>query len=358
MLAALLQFVVSAMFIGIAAVFLTRFADAIAELTKFGRLLVGSVLLAGATSLPELVVDVSAVRLGAADLAVGDLMGSSLFNLLILAVLDLSVYSRGKMFSRQGAAHALSGTFSASMAALVGLGLLTAKMFAPYSLLGISPPIAIVGLAYIAGVRLVYLDQRMAATGGGEHPPQEMPVPHGMTLTHAVVGFAGCALVIVCAGPFLAGSAERLAELTGLGRTFVGTTLVALTTSLPELVSMVAALRMNAPDLVIGNVFGSNAFNMLVLLPLDVITAEPLLVIVSQRHVITCVASILTTQIVVLGQLYQVENRKRLVDPDAWLAILVVVAALALMYYSPEEKEAQEERESHVDQAQVFQHRR
>lgn len=337
MLAALLQFAASAAFIGVAAVFLTRFADAIAELTKLGRLLVGSVLLAGATSLPELVVDVSAVRLGAADLAVGDLMGSSLFNLLILAVLDLSIYSRGKMFSRQGAAHALSGTFSASMAALVALGLLTANALVPYSVLGISPAILVIAIAYVAGVRLVYLDQRMAATGADGKPPQEMPVPHGMTLAQAVVGFAGCALVIVCAGPFLAGSAEKLAELSGLGRTFVGTTLVALTTSLPELVSMIAALRMNAPDLVIGNVFGSNAFNMLLLLPLDVISAEPLLAIVSQRHVVTCVASILATQVVVLGQLYQVESRQRLIDPDAWLVVLIVIAALALIYYLPAE---------------------
>jgi cation:H+ antiporter len=341
MFPALLQFAASALVIAVAAVFLTRFADAIAELTKLGRLLVGSVLLAGATSLPELVVDVSAVRLGAADLAVGDLMGSSLFNLLILAVLDLSVLSRGRMFSRQGAAHALSGTFSASMAALVGLGLLTAKMLAPYSVLSISPAIIVIALAYIAGVRLVYLDQRMAATGGGEHPPQEMPVPPGMTLTQAAVGFAGCALVIVFAGPFLASSAEKLAKLSGLGETFVGTTLVAVTTSLPELVSMVAALRMNAPDLVIGNVFGSNAFNMLLLLPLDVISAEPLLASVSQRHVVTCVASILATQVVVLGQLYQVENRQRFVDPDAWLVVLIVIAALALIYYLPAEAEAE-----------------
>lgn len=338
---ALLQFLVSALVIGVAAVFLTQYADAIAELTKLGRLLVGSVLLAGATSLPELVVDVSAIRLGAADLAVGDLMGSSLFNLLILAVLDLSLYSRGKMLSRRGAAHALSGTFSASMAALAALALLTAEMFAPYSLLGISPAVAVVALAYVAGVRLVYMDQRMAATGGGEHPPQEMPVPPGMTLTRAVVGFAACALVIVMAGPFLAGSAEKLAELSGLGRTFVGTTLVALTTSLPELVSMMAALQINAPDLVIGNVFGSNAFNMLLLLPLDVVSAEPLLAIVSQRHVITCIASILGTQVVVLGQLYQVESRKRLIDPDAWLVVLIVIAALALIYYLPAELEVE-----------------
>jgi cation:H+ antiporter len=335
MLREILQFLGSALVIGVAAVFLTQFADAIAELTKFGRLLVGSVLLAGATSLPELVVDISAVRLGAADLAVGDLMGSSLFNLLILAVLDLSLYSRGTMLSRRGAAHALSGTFSAAMAALVVVGLLTGKALAPYSFLRISPVLYIVGLAYVSGIRLVYLDQQMAAQGSPGHPPQELPVPSGMTLPKAIAGFVVCAIVIVLAGPFLAHSAEELAKQSGLGRTFVGTTLVALSTSLPELVSMIAALRMKAFDLAIGNVFGSNAFNMILLLPLDALLGDSLLGVVSQRHILTGVAAILATQVVVLGQLYQMESRKKLIEPDALLVILIVASALALIYYLP-----------------------
>src|SRR5689334_21105347 len=116
--------------------------------------------------------------MGAYDLAVDDLMEISLFNLLILAILDLSVYSSRKMLSRQGAAHALSGTFSASMAAVVAIGLLTGRHLAPYSTLSVSPAILSIALAYFAGVRLVYLDQRMAATGAGGQPPQEIPVPH------------------------------------------------------------------------------------------------------------------------------------------------------------------------------------
>jgi len=331
----LLQFVLSALVIGVAAVFLTQFADAIAELTRLGRLLVGSVLLAGATSLPELTVDISAIRLGAADLAVGDLMGSSLFNLFILAVLDLSLYSRGTMLSRRGAAHALSGTFSASMAAIVVIGLLTGKALAPYSVLGISPILFVVVLAYASGIRLVYLDQQMAMKGTAEHPPQEKPIPAGITLPKAIAGFIGCAVVIVVAGPYLAHAAEQLAELSGLGRTFVGTTLVALSTSLPEMVSMIAALRMKAFDLAIGNVFGSNAFNMILLVPLDALLGDSLLSVASERHAVTGIAAILATQVVVLGQLYQMESRKRLIEPDAFLVIAIILTALAMIYYLP-----------------------
>ena len=75
MLAAGVQFLVCATVIIVAGTFLTRFADAIAELTKLGRLVIGSVLLASATSLPELTVDISAIRMGMPDLAVGDLLG-------------------------------------------------------------------------------------------------------------------------------------------------------------------------------------------------------------------------------------------------------------------------------------------
>lgn len=71
-----------------AGISLSRSADAIAEQTKIGRVWIGTVLLAGATSLPEVCTDMSAAWFGAVDLAVGDLFGSSIANMLILAVLD------------------------------------------------------------------------------------------------------------------------------------------------------------------------------------------------------------------------------------------------------------------------------
>lgn len=333
MLLALLQFALCAAIIVVAGTFLSKYADAIAELTGLGRLLVGSVLLAGATSLPELTVDISAVRLGKPDLAVGDLLGSSLMNLLILALLDLLYQSRGGMLSKQAAAHALSGSVAAGLACVVALGLLTGKFFEPYAVLGVSPFILVLVVAYILGVRLIYLDQRIAVRTAQEESSSAAHVPPTISLTVALLGFAVCAVVILIAGPFLAHSADRLAELSGLGGTFVGTTLVAFSTSLPELVSSLAALRMGAPDLAIGNIFGSNAFNMILFVPLDLVHPKSLLAAVEPDHVITCVAGILATQIAVLGQLYRAESRIRFIEPDACLVIAVVLGALALVYY-------------------------
>lgn len=335
MLYILIQFVLCAGIIVVAGTFLTQYADAIAEITKLGRLLVGSVLLAGATSLPELTVDISAVRMGLPDLAVGDLLGSSLMNLLILAVLDLSHHSRGKMLSRQAAAHALSGSVSAGLMGLVALGLLTGKAFEPFAIIGISPAIFLLVIAYCFGVRLIYLDQRIAVRTAAEQGEVPASLPSGMTLTKALVGFAICAAVIFLSGPYLAESAGELADKSGLGNTFVGTTLVALSTSLPELVSMLAALRLGAIDLAIGNAFGSNAFNMILFAPLDLVHHDSLLATVSPSHAITCVAAMIATLVAIMGQLFKSEARTRLIEPDAWLVILIVIGALGLIYYVP-----------------------
>ncbi|MBP90016.1 MAG: hypothetical protein CMJ64_25465 [Planctomycetaceae bacterium] len=148
----------------------------------------------------------------------------------------------------------------------------------------------------------------------------------------AIAGFILAAAVIFVAAPFLADAAGQLAELSGLGGTFIGTTLVALATSLPELVATLTAVRMGAYDLAIGNIFGSNAFNMLLLLPLDLAFPGALLASVSTTHALTCFAVILITAIVLLGQLYRVEQRTFFIEPDAVLVITLVFGTLWMVY--------------------------
>jgi cation:H+ antiporter len=326
----LMQFAVAAAVIVVAGTYLSRFADEIAERTGLGRLLIGSVLLAGATSLPELSVDISAIRNGMPDLAVGDLMGSSMFNLLILAILDLSTHSRGWMLSRLAARHALSGGMSAALTAVVVLGLLGQPILGSGEFLHISYGFWFVVAGYIMGVRMVYIDQlasRDEARVADGEPPHEK-----QSWWRPAVGFVAAAGVIVVAGPFLSDAAGKIAEATGLGTTFVGTTLVAFSTSLPEFVASLAAIRMGAHDLAIGNFFGSNAFNMLLLMPLDLVQPGPLLGVVSPAHAITGVAAILVTLIAMLGQLYHAERRRRVIEPDAWLMLLTILGAIWLVY--------------------------
>jgi cation:H+ antiporter len=335
MLAALVQFAVSAVVIVIAGTFLARFADEIAERTGFGRLLVGSVLLAGSTSLPELTVGISAVRAGHVDLAVGDYLGAILLNLLILGVLDLTTYSRGRIMSRLAAGHALSGCVGAALMATVALCLLTKPLSASGSLLGVSYGLLLVLLGYMAGMRMIYFDQQASAAEAEVAKLADTLMdtpPPPKSLVKMLGGFGLAALAILASGPFLAEAADQLASATGLGHTFVGTTLVALCTSLPESVASFTAVRMGAHDLAIGNVFGSNAFNLLLLVPLDLFHPGPMLEAVSPHHAVTCLAGIIGTHVVILGQLYKVERRSSFIEPDAWLVILVVLGALGLVY--------------------------
>jgi cation:H+ antiporter len=158
-----------------------------------------------------------------------------------------------------------------------------------------------------------------------------VPASH-LTLPIAITGYVVAAVAIVVAAPFLARAADRLAELSGLGGTFVGTTLVALSTSLPELVATAAAVRMGAFDLALGNIFGSNAFNMVLLVPLDAVYPGALLAAVSPTHALTGVSTILVTAVAVMGQLYHVEKRRFFLEPDAVLVIGLVLGTLLLLY--------------------------
>ena len=200
---AITQFAISAFAIIIAGTYLSKYADEIAERTGLGRLLIGSILLAGATSLPELSVDIAAVRSGIADLALGDLMGSCLFNLLILAILDLSWHSRGKMLSRQAARHALSGNVSSALLAVAALCLLSKSVLGSSQVLGISFGLWLIVFGYILGVRLVYLDQQASRRESAATITSDSPITQS-GLLHPALGFLAAAAVIVVAGPFLA----------------------------------------------------------------------------------------------------------------------------------------------------------
>ncbi|HEX2243682.1 MAG TPA: hypothetical protein VHK27_10600 [Gammaproteobacteria bacterium] len=118
---ALLEFFASAAIIVVSGISMARTADTISRVTGLGHLLGGALPVATATSLPELLVGINAVNQGWVDLAVGDLLGAAVINMLVLAALDTLQPSRGRMLSRAAAAHALSGRMSMTLLALVGI---------------------------------------------------------------------------------------------------------------------------------------------------------------------------------------------------------------------------------------------
>jgi cation:H+ antiporter len=336
MTTSILQFLGCAAVIVLAGGALTQFGDIISNKTKLGGLLVGSILIAGATSLPELAIDISALRVESPDLAVGDLFGSSLFNLLILAVLDLTRYSHGQMLSKKAAGHGLAATTSIALTAIAALFIILGPQLENVTLFRLGPGSFVMLAAYAIGIRIVYFGRK--ATGADKQSPTAeedatLPLIGKIGLKGAIVGYLVSAAAILAAAPFLAHAAKDLAEQTGLGGTFFGTIFVALCTSLPEVVTTFSAVRMKAFDMAIGNIFGSNCFNMLLFVPLDLVVPTPLFSLVSTTHAYTALCGIVVTSVVILGQLFQTERKKHFLEPDAWLAIFLIVASFTGLYF-------------------------
>ncbi len=322
------QFSLSATAMILAAIFLTRATDRIAQIANFGRLFSGSILLAGATSLPELLVDISAVKADMPDLAVGDLMGSSLMNLLILAIADLSHRNPNKMFSRAGAQHALSAAVSINMTVLACIAIFLGAELTNLNVGDVGLGAIAIAIFYVLGYRLIFYDSNFV-----KHPQPPKLDKNWKSLFGAVTLYLLSAVTIFFAAPHLALSAGKVATVTGLSKTFIGSSMLALCTSLPEIVSTYAAVRMGAFDLAVGNIFGSNSFNMILLLPLDFIHEGNLLGSVSRNHILTGLSVILASSVAVMGQLYQVEKRTKIIEPDAFAIILIVLIAFWILYY-------------------------
>jgi cation:H+ antiporter len=311
--------------------FFTRYADAIAELTGLGRLLVGSILLAGATSLPEQSVDISAVRLGETDMAVGDLMGSSLMNLLILGLMDLLTRTRGCEFSPASTAHVLSATLSIVLTVVAALSMLLGKDSGTTVLglgLGSWAPL----VSYVLGVRMIHYDQRVSASAA--ETDQEVRMPAGkLKLTGAILGFCVAALVIVVTSPFLARTAAEIADRTGLGGRLSERP---WSPSVRRFRSWWPRFRPCEWARTTWPWATSSAATALTWCCLSYSTCS--IRVPSSRagpppHVLTCLATLMITSVAILGQLYRNERRIVLVEPDTVLIVGLIVVALAMVYH-------------------------
>jgi cation:H+ antiporter len=253
----------------IAGVLLGRSADAIAQTTGLGNVWTGWLLLAAATSLPEFVTDVNGVRLHAPNLAAGDLFGSSLTNMAFFAVIIW-----GRWRTRE-TPHASSSTVMTAMLAIVLslLGAIFTLLHPGWSIGRFRGSSALLLGIYLAGTLYIYRRQAMQAHHRSE--PSEVRKGGPMTPRWAFMLFAAGAVTIFFAAPSLVIAARRFAESSGLGESFIGTTILGFSTALPEFVTSITACRLGAFDLAASNLFGSCAFNMVVFFAMDLASPVP-----------------------------------------------------------------------------------
>ena len=255
-------------------------AERIANVTGLGELWTGWVLLAGATSVPEFVTDTSAVRIHAFNLAGGDLFGSSLTNMAILAVLALSFASGaadGGDSVRRGELQRSPDLFNAGLAILLTILGTTFTLFPTnIGIRGLRPESLSLLVIWLAGTRFLYKRQHSHPTmaGAAVSAAQEKFMERRPAGWPILIFAAGTAIIFLVAPPF-ASCARQFAAVSGWGESFVGTWLVGFSTALPDLVTSITACRLGAFNLAVASLYGSCAFNMVVFFVMDLASSRP-----------------------------------------------------------------------------------
>ncbi len=298
------QFLLCAALIAGAGYVLCQSADQIAKATGLTGGWMGLALLATVTSLPELASGISAVTLiNAPNLAVGNALGACVFNLVFLVVID-ALQPRQPIYRHASAAHLLSAAFGVVMLGFVAMSLLLPVATPAMLHLGLYSPVLLA--LYLLALRSVFGHEQSLR----QKPDPDASAGSAQPLKRAWIRFALAALVVLAAGSWLPAIADQLAQAMGWGRSFVGTLFMAMVTTLPEVAVTLSALRLRALDMAIGNLLGSNLFNVTILAIDDLFyTRGPLLADAAPVHAGTAVAAVVMSGLVIIGLVMRPQGR-------------------------------------------------
>lgn len=321
---------------------LERLTDAIARRTGLGNAFAGLLLLAAATSLPEIATTVTAVVGGNVELAVHNLLGGVAFQVVVLVIADAA--------GRRGPLTRFAPSFGLLMqgvgvvlmlgVAIAGLALASDAQFGvlvgPIGV-GLNPILLTLPVAYLGILRLT-----RSAEGSPPWRPVNAPPPEetdneerryggsGKRLGLAFAGFAG---LVTAAGWAAATLADTMAQQTGLGSGFVGATLLAAATSLPEISTTVAAVRHGNEDLAVSNVFGSNGVDVALLALASVLAGDTFTDGAPTSAVFTAALGTVLTCLYLWGLLERSDRAvARVVGIDSVAVVALYLAGMGALY--------------------------
>lgn len=251
-------FIISAIVSVIAANRLSAYADIISKETKIGGMAAGVVLLAVATSLPELTASISAAVIGNAAIVVGNGLGSILFNMFLLFLLDLH-FRQKKLFLEVDSSHKNTGIISLILCTMAGFFL---YFDVEGEIFGASWLSIVMILTYFAGTWLVSKQQKKNKKDPDAVNPE---AKRQKSIKPTIAWFIFFSVVIFISGSALSITGDQIAQTTGISATAVGSILIALTTSLPDGASVYTALKLGNVSLAVGAILGSNMFNVFVI---------------------------------------------------------------------------------------------
>lgn len=249
--------------------------------------------------------------------------------MLILALLD-ALYKPMPISTKAHHGHILSAGFGIFLLSIAAISLFLGNSLPSFGWTGLYSLFFVI--IYSVAMRLVYTYEKRQLAEFMKELAVELKYKD-ISIGTAIFRYVVNAIVVIVAAIFLPKIGESIASTTGLGQTFVGNILIAISTSLTEVVVSISAVRMDAVDIAIGNLFGSNIFNVFILAVDDILfTRGPILSFANPAQIISALSAICMTAIAVIGLTYRAERKKLFMAWDSIGILLVYISNVTLLY--------------------------
>lgn len=330
-----LKFIIAAVVVVFSGHKICIYAEKIAQLTRVGRTFIGLMLLAVVTSLPELAVTITATKIHALDLALGDLFGSNLFNLTIVPVILFFFMRKPKLLSFDST-HVLSSAISVLLIALAAMGILFYNFVSPqasYSRFLLDAETALILATYFCGTYLIFRCEKKNMDRSAQSDSETKS--DGLRIWLQFLFFA---VILLGSAIYLSRLGNIISRIpvggVALGGTFVGGLFLAVTTSLPEMSVSVSAVKLGFFDMALGNIFGSNMFNIAIIGITDLVLGRTVILSsVSALHLFTVLSVIICTCLVMAGLVYRSKNETSGLAWDSAGVLFIYFAANLVSFY-------------------------
>lgn len=278
-------------------------ASGIAAKFKIPQLVIGLTIVAMGTSAPEAAVSITAALQGSADITIGNIVGSNIINILIILGLSAVLIP----------ISVAKSTVRIETPFLIGITVVLL-------LLGLDGTISLLDGLILVALFIVYLLYLLrVAKNNPEEQEQVKPLKLWQAILATVIGL----IIIVWGSDLAVGAASEIARMLGLSERFIGLTIVALGTSLPELFTSVTAARKGNADIAIGNIVGSNIFNILFVVGLSsLVTPVPF----AANFIIDTLVAVAAAVLLLLA----IVKRQKLVR---WHGIVMLLGYVAYFIY-------------------------
>ena len=307
---------------------LARHADVIAEETGLSHVFIGALMLGGITSLPELATTLSSALIGNIELAVNNALGSSALQITLLAIADIAAGDILLTVECNKPVIRLAAGLLCALLAAAALGIVVGE---PREW-----PVGVWSLALLVGAILAFfLMHKFGAPTepAAEGRPREMLESDEPRPRHLAARAVLTALMVLLGGTVVAVAGDTLGERTVLGASFVGVLLMAIANSLPELSTMLEAVRLGRHEMAFSNLLGTNFFNVALIGVVDLLLRDgPVLNIVGGFSALAALLGALLAGIYLVSFVTRRHRRVGRIGLDSLIVMLVYLGGLVLLY--------------------------